>query len=86
MKTCILFLLIFPLVAAGEFTIPNRAKRIHDFEKAGVLQYAEALDELDQDILYFRVATKSDKELVELYPNLPLANMRQLRFVTQEAK
>ena len=82
MKACCLFLFLIPFLAKAQDFSLNRAKRVEEFEKSGILKQAEQLDELDQDILYFRLATKPESEIKKLYPDLPLLGVKKIQALT----
>lgn len=69
-----------------ENALPSRAKRVQALEQAGLAEVASQMDELDQDLLYYRAKNKSKKELLSLYPQLSKEKLGKFQSFIQEKK
>lgn len=70
----------------SESAIPSRAKRIYALEQAGLIEEAAKMDELDQDMLYYRAKNKSKKEFAKLYPGLAKEKLEKFQSLLREKK
>ncbi len=66
--------------------LPSRSQRISAFAKADLEESTASLDELEQDLLYWRAGHQSLENLEARYPHLSPRQLQRLQAVLGVAK
>lgn len=76
---------VFPIQKDEFEYLPNKTKMINSekrdlfFEKNGILKKVKSYDELEKNLLYFRIKKISLDRLFKLYPTIPKESLKKAK-------